>query len=54
LADELRREFGASVELVPSSGGVFEVDLDRKRIFSKKSSDRFPDEGEIARLIRAR
>ena len=38
--------------LVPSSGGVFEVAVEGKNIFSKKELKRFPDEGEILRLIR--
>jgi len=37
----------AGVELVPSSGGVFEVDLDGERVFSKRALGRFPEEGEI-------
>ena len=35
-----------------SSGGVFEVDLDGKRVFSKKSSKRHAEAGEVLRLIR--
>jgi selenoprotein W-related protein len=37
----------ASLEIVPSGGGVFEVDLDDKRIFSKKELGRFPEFEEI-------
>lgn len=37
------------------SGGVFDVDVDGELVFSKLASgDRFPEEGEVARLIRAR
>jgi selenoprotein W-related protein len=35
------------VEIVPSGGGVFEVDLNGKRIFSKKELERFPEFEEI-------
>jgi selenoprotein W-related protein len=38
----------ASLEIVPSGGGVFEVDLNGQRIFSKKELDRFPEFDEIA------
>ena len=38
-------------ELVPSSGGVFEVFQDGKRIFSKKALGRFPADGEILGLL---
>jgi selenoprotein W-related protein len=40
-------------KLVPSRGGVFEISVDGKTIFSKRALDRFPEEGEIVELIRA-
>jgi len=54
LAAELKEGFGAECELIASGGGVFEISVDGKLIFSKKSLDRFPEDGEIADLIRAR
>jgi len=39
------------VELIASSNGVFEIQVDGRLIFSKKKQGRFPDEGEIVRLI---
>ena len=41
-------------ELVASHGGVFEVVVDGALLFSKKSSGRFPDDGEVLDLIRSR
>jgi selenoprotein W-related protein len=38
--------------LIQSSGGVFEVDVDGKRVFSKKVSKRHAETGEVMRLIR--
>lgn len=38
--------------LIPSSGGVFEVMVGGELIFSKKELDRFPEEGEISRLVK--
>ena len=38
----------ASLEIIPSSGGVFEVDLNGRRIFSKKEMGRFPEFDEIS------
>ena len=35
-------------ELVPASGGVFEVEIDGKLVFSKKKEGRFPEYKEIA------
>jgi len=37
--------------LIPSSGGVFEIKADGKLFFSKKSLGRFPEDGEVERLI---
>jgi selenoprotein W-related protein len=36
-----------------SSGGVFEVTVDGKKVFSKRALGRFPEDGEIVNLIRA-
>ena len=36
-----------SLELIPSSGGVFEVVADGELIFSKKEVRRFPEPGEV-------
>lgn len=47
----MAKTFGADVELIGSSGGVFEVTVDGRLIFSKKALSRFPEEGEIASLI---
>jgi len=40
------------VELIAGSNGVFEIMVDGRLAFSKKQSGRFPDEGEIVRLVR--
>jgi len=47
----LKEELGIESELVASHGGVFEVSVDGKTIFSKKAQGRFPDDGEVVRLI---
>lgn len=50
LADKLLSNYKneiSSVELIPSSGGVFEVSKDANLIFSKKELGRFPDDNEI-------
>lgn len=44
-------ELGAEVELVKSSGGVFEITADDKLVFSKKSLRRFPEPGELRSLL---
>ena len=53
LEAELKQTFiGMDVTLISSGGGVFEVTLDSELIFSKKSLDRFPEDGEVEKLIR--
>jgi selenoprotein W-related protein len=47
----LKEKLGAVVELIASSGGVYEVVVDGKNIFSKKVLNRFPEDGEIVSLI---
>jgi selenoprotein W-related protein len=39
------------VDLIPSSGGVFEVKVDGALVFSKKATNRFPDEREIEEIL---
>ena len=49
--DDLTAAFGAGVELVKSGGGVYEVTVDGRLVFSKKALGRFPEPGEIEGLI---
>jgi selenoprotein W-related protein len=51
LAAELKRRLDLDATLIPGSGGVFEVTVDGKLVFSKKKAGRFPEEGEIIRLL---
>ena len=51
MAAELKQSFGAESTLLPGGGGVFDVTVDGKTIFSKKSVGRFPEEGEIVRML---
>jgi selenoprotein W-related protein len=55
LAKEILDEFKmkvSSLELVPSSGGVFEVTRDGSLIFSKRAMDRFPEYAEIREQLK--
>lgn len=38
--------------MVPSSGGVFEVSVEDKLVFSKKALGRHAEPGEVLELIR--
>jgi selenoprotein W-related protein len=42
----------ADVIGVPSFGGVFEVEVDGKTIFSKEKEGRFPIDGELVKRIK--
>ena len=51
LLDEHKNEL-TSVNIVPSSGGFFEISLGDELIFSKKELGRFPEDDEVEKLIR--
>jgi selenoprotein W-related protein len=57
LATELLKAYErtiAALELVPSSGGVFEVSVDGDLIFSKKALGRHAYAHEVLDLLKAR
>jgi selenoprotein W-related protein len=57
LAQEILTTFDTEigrVSLVPGTGGIFEVRLNREIIFSRKSEARFPEAKEIKQLVRDR
>jgi selenoprotein W-related protein len=57
LTDELLTGWApiiTDIELVPSSGGRFEVTLDGELIFSKAALKRHAGPGEVAGLVRDR
>ncbi len=54
MAASIRQEQELEPELIESSGGVFEVELDGELIFSKKRLRRFPEDGEVEALIERR
>ena len=52
LEVELKNNFPqADISLISSGGGVFEISLNGDLIFSKKALNRFPEDGEIKKLI---
>ena len=54
MAAELKQAFPeAEIRLIPSSGGLFEVTVDGRLIFSKKALRRHAEPGEVVRAIRA-
>ena len=52
LEVELKNNFPqADISLISSGGGVFEISLNGNLIFSKKTLNRFPEDGEIKKLV---
>ena len=52
LAAELKREFDVDAELIKGSGGVFDVTVDGKLVFSKYRNGDFPKPGEVVVALR--
>ena len=50
----MRKRFGIEATLEKSSGGVFEVSLDGELLFSKKALGRFPQPGEVEKVLEPR
>jgi len=51
VAAELKEASGVEAELIKGSGGVFDVEVDNKLIYSKSQTFRFPKPGEVAELL---
>jgi len=57
MAQELLQTFGqdlGGVELVPGTGGVFEITLDGESIWERKRDGGFPEAKVLKRLVRDR
>jgi selenoprotein W-related protein len=52
LAESIERETGAQSELVRGDNGIFDVEVDSRRIFSKHETGRFPEHDEILASLR--
>jgi selT/selW/selH-like putative selenoprotein len=49
----LKERTGVDAELIRGSNGIFDVVVDGKTLFSKDTSGRFPNPGEIAAQIQS-
>ena len=52
LAAQLQKTFNAKTSLIKGGGGDFYVYVDSVLLFSKKKEGRFPNDGEVERLIK--
>lgn len=50
----MRNAFGTDAKLVKGSGGIFDVAVDGVTVYSKFSTGRFPEPGEVVALVRRR
>lgn len=48
----MENEFGSKPKLIESSGGIFEVEVDGKLVYSKKETGEFPDNEKLIKQIR--
>jgi predicted Rdx family selenoprotein len=53
VAAELKKEFGLDTKLVRGDGGIFDVKVNGKLIYTKAKTFSFPEPGEITKLIQA-
>ncbi|MBK9968706.1 MAG: hypothetical protein IPP07_29135 [Holophagales bacterium] len=51
MAAELKKTFGVDAKLKMGSGGVFDVVVDGRLVYSKRETGRFPEPGEVPKLI---
>ena len=52
MAAEIKKQMGIDSQVVRGSGGIFDVSVENKRIFSKHEEGRFPTEKEIIDKLR--
>ena len=50
--EELREGLGVEAQMIEGSGGIFDVTVDGKLVYSKYETGRFPVPGEVLRLVR--
>ena len=51
MGDRIKNLATAQVNLVKSGGGVFEITINDKLVFSKKALGRFPSDAEIESML---
>jgi selenoprotein W-related protein len=53
LAAAIKAQHGVGSDLIEGAGGVFDVTVDGKVIYSKHSTGRFPEHDEILTQLKA-
>ena len=52
LEAHLHKEFGIEIELIAGAGGIFDVSVDGRVVFSKAKAGRFPEPEHIIYTIK--
>lgn len=52
MAEAIQDETGVKPELIGGAGGIFDVEVDGKMIFSKHKVGRFPENFEVLSQIK--
>lgn len=50
--DELKEGLRVKARLIKGGGGIFDVKVDGSLVYSKQRTGRFPESGEVLRLIK--
>ena len=53
MGDEIKKVFGAEVQYIAGAGGILDVKVDGKEIYSKAKTGRFPEPEELVGLIKS-
>jgi len=51
LAAEIKKKFGVDPVMIEGQGGIFDVKLDGKLIYSKHETGRFPEHDEVLNAL---
>ena len=49
--DKIKEHLKTDINLIASTGGVFEITVDDNLVFSKKKEGRFPTDSELIELV---
>ncbi|PIE61733.1 MAG: hypothetical protein CSA29_01810 [Desulfobacterales bacterium] len=47
MADLIKKETGITPELIPGSGGIYDIMADNTVVYSKHATGKFPENNEI-------
>ena len=53
MAAKLKQAFDVDAELTAGGGGVFDVEVDGRIVYSKHETGEFPDEGQLVESLKA-